>query len=177
MINSQSHFTTIPLDPNLSSLDPTSSKYSLQFQIPTGYFQSLELAVSIVNRSTMRRFIIPVLLAASYATAQGECPQRWWNLAGDLETFFHRDGTCSDPARAAIRLAFHDCFPGTCDGSIIKAGECTSRPENAQMVEVCTILGNKSMEYNVSAADIVQFGAGRLSLQLLNLYLPHTDMA
>lgn len=108
----------------------------------------------------MRQFILPALLAVSYVSAQGSCPGEWWNLAGDLQSSFFEDGTCSDPARAAIRLAFHDCFPGSCDGSIIKAEECWKRPENIQMYGICTVLGEKADYYGVSYADIIQFAAG-----------------
>ena len=103
----------------------------------------------------MRQFILPALLAASYVSADGSCPGTWWDLAGDLENTFFEDGTCSDPARAAIRLAFHDCFPGSCDGSIIKAEECWKRPENIQMYAICTTLGEKADYYGVSYADII----------------------
>ena len=89
------------------------------------------------------------------------CPSVWTDIAADLKTSFVADnGTCTSDARAAIRLSFHDCFPGACDGSIILADECSTRSENAQMVSMCETLGNKTSQYNVSTADIIQFAAG-----------------
>ncbi|ORY58372.1 peroxidase [Pseudomassariella vexata] len=85
------------------------------------------------------------------------CPAVWTDIAADLNQLF---SGCSDPARQAIRTIFHDCFPGSnCDGSLILAGECTSRPENAQMIPVCDTLGDKAQQYNVSTADMIQAAA------------------
>lgn len=111
----------------------------------------------------MRQFIsyiLPVAFLATLAASQSSCSQEWWDLASDFEKFFIEDETCSDAARAAIRLAFHDCFPGSCDGSIINAQECTERKENEQMVHMCSTLGGKADEYGVGTADIIQFAAG-----------------
>jgi hypothetical protein len=111
----------------------------------------------------MRQFVsylLPASFLATLAVSQSSCPQKWYDLASDFETFFVEDGTCSDAARAAIRLAFHDCFPGSCDGSIINADECMDREENAQMVGICSTLGEKADEYGVGTADIIQFAAG-----------------
>lgn len=105
-------------------------------------------------------WILPALFITALAHSESGCPQEWADLASDFQTFFIEDGTCSDAARAAIRLAFHDCFPGSCDGSIINAQECTSRAENAQMVDICSTLSEKADEYGVATADIIQFAAG-----------------
>lgn len=117
----------------------------------------------------MGHFLLPALLMISYATAQATCPGEWWDLAADLKSFFIEDGTCSDSARGAIRLAFHDCFPGSCDGSMINAAECSERQENAQMADICSILAEKASDYGVGTADIIQFAAGRLSYNALPL--------
>ncbi|KAF2188880.1 class II peroxidase, partial [Zopfia rhizophila CBS 207.26] len=91
---------------------------------------------------------------------QSTCPSVWTTIASDLKSsFVADDGTCNDSARAAIRLAFHDCFPGSCDGSIILSDECTARNENAQLVDICSTVGDKATQYNVSAADMVQMAA------------------
>ncbi|KAI1336595.1 heme peroxidase [Xylariaceae sp. FL0016] len=98
---------------------------------------------------------IATLLAASSVAAQS-CPTVWNDVATDIEADF--DG-CTDSARAAIRMSFHDCFPGTCDGSLILAGECTDRGENTQMIDECSTLGDKATSFNVSTADMIQFAA------------------
>ncbi|KAF2645879.1 heme peroxidase [Massarina eburnea CBS 473.64] len=113
-----------------------------------------------------------IILAASFAAIcqgystlrpiqkrQSSCPSVWTEVATDLQSSFVSDGTCTDAARQAIRLSFHDCFPGSCDGSIITANECTDRGENSQMTEICGTLGEKSTSFNVSNADLIQFAA------------------
>ncbi|KAF2249352.1 class II peroxidase, partial [Trematosphaeria pertusa] len=90
---------------------------------------------------------------------QSTCPTVWTDIASDLQSTFISDGACTDDARAAIRAAFHDCFPGSCDGSLILANECTDRGENAQIVDICSTLGDKATSFNVSTADMIQFSA------------------
>ncbi|KAF9875125.1 putative peroxidase [Colletotrichum karsti] len=58
-----------------------------------------------------------------------------------------------------MRAAFHDCFPGSCDGSLILANECLDREENTQIQPICEILGQKAVEYKVSTADMIQAAA------------------
>ncbi|OAG09942.1 heme peroxidase [Paraphaeosphaeria sporulosa] len=110
----------------------------------------------------MRQFISSILSAsflAALSVSEESCWPEWSGLASDFETLFIEDETCSDAARAAIRLAFHDCFPGSCDGSIINANECTERVENTQMVRICGTLGEKADEYGLGTADVIQFAA------------------
>ncbi|KAI2470071.1 class II peroxidase [Annulohypoxylon bovei var. microspora] len=107
-------------------------------------------------RSTM----LLATLAAVSGLASAQCPAVWTDVAADLKTsFIDSDGNCNDDARAAIRLAFHDCFPGSCDGSIILADECTDRGENAQMIDICSTLGTKATSFSVGTADLIQFAA------------------
>ncbi|RYP41914.1 hypothetical protein DL767_000651 [Monosporascus sp. MG133] len=102
-------------------------------------------------------------LVAYLALARAQtatCPTVWTEVAGDLvTTFVGTDGACTDDARAAIRLAFHDCFPGACDGSIILANECIDRRENTQLVNICSKLGEKAASFDVGTADMIQFAA------------------
>lgn len=117
----------------------------------------------------MHSFTSTVLLTliAHYGLAAARCPAVWAEVATDLmATFIDTDGVCTDDARAAIRLSFHDCFPGTCDGSIILANECTDRGENAQMIGICDILGTKATDYDVGVADLIQFAAGETPFPL-----------
>ncbi|KAF1965292.1 heme peroxidase [Bimuria novae-zelandiae CBS 107.79] len=107
----------------------------------------------------MLRYIISGLLGTSCAAVKGVCPGEWWDLATDLQSWFIEEGECTDAARAAIRLAFHDCFPGTCDGSMITTDECGHRQENAQMLGICLELGARSQDYVLGAADTIQLAA------------------
>lgn len=102
-------------------------------------------------------------LVAYYGLARAQCPAVWTDVAADLgATFLDSNGKCTDDARAAIRLAFHDCFPGAaCDGSIILANECTDRFENSQMTGICSTLGDKATQFGVGVADLIQFAAGK----------------
>jgi hypothetical protein len=115
--------------------------------------------------------LVPAVLGAAVGTfepattglkSRGDCPAVWQDVATDLHSLFvDGNGQATDDARAAIRLSFHDCFPGACDGSIILANECGTRPENSQMVSICGTLGSKATQYNVSTADTIQLATGR----------------
>lgn len=103
--------------------------------------------------------ILPFLVFR--AVGQTQCPSVWGTVAADLQGIFAGDDGCTDQARAAIRLPFHDCFPGACDGSIILSDECTSRAENAQLVDICSTIGAMATQYNVSTADMIQVAGGK----------------
>jgi hypothetical protein len=103
------------------------------------------------------------------APNQPACPPVWGAVAANLMSkFVDSTGAATDDARAAIRLSFHDCYPGACDGSIILSDECTTRPENAQLVSICSTLGAVAKQYNVSVADTVQLGSGTCQIRLEN---------
>ncbi|KAI0121738.1 ligninase LG6 precursor [Xylariales sp. AK1849] len=98
--------------------------------------------------------------SASPIKRQTTCPSVWTDVATDLKALFvDSSGAATDDARAAVRTTFHDCFPGTCDGSLILAGECTDRAENTQMISICSTLGGIATQYNVSTADTIQLAA------------------
>ncbi|KAF2443347.1 class II peroxidase [Karstenula rhodostoma CBS 690.94] len=86
------------------------------------------------------------------------CPAVWGEISDTLTQQFLADGQCTDAARAAIRGAFHDCFNGACDGSLILAGEC-SRIENTGLTRLCGNLGSLAKEKDVGVADLIQFAA------------------
>ncbi|KAI1462162.1 class II peroxidase [Annulohypoxylon moriforme] len=109
---------------------------------------------------SFRPTVLLTALATCYGLVQAQCPAVWTDVATELKsTFIDSDGNCNDDARAAIRLAFHDCFPGACDGSIILADECTDRGENAQMIDICSTLGTMATNFTVGTADLIQFAA------------------
>lgn len=89
---------------------------------------------------------------------QKQCPAVWSEISTTLTAQFLADGQCTDAARAAIRAAFHDCFPGSCDGSLILANECAD-PKNAGLEQLCSNLGNLATQKQVGVADLIQFAA------------------
>lgn len=116
--------------------------------------------------------ITVVSLLCAVAAGQSTCPTVWTDVATDLKAIFvDSDGAATDDARAAVRVSFHDCFPEACDGSIILANECSDRGENAQMVDICTTLGDMATQYNVSTADIIQLGTGKGQPRFFDLHI------
>ncbi|KAF1844860.1 class II peroxidase [Cucurbitaria berberidis CBS 394.84] len=89
---------------------------------------------------------------------QTTCPAVWSEISTNLTAQFLADGQCTDAARAAIRSAFHDCFNGACDGSLILANEC-SNSENAGLSQLCGNLANIANQAKVGVADLIQFAA------------------
>lgn len=124
------------------------------------YTQARSLAADFFAMHSFRPTILLAALATHYGLTTAQCPSAWTDVAADLKTSFITNGDCNDDARAAIRLAFHDCFPGSCDGSIILSDECTARGENTQLVDICSTLGDKATQYSVGTADLIQFAAG-----------------
>jgi hypothetical protein len=112
--------------------------------------------------ATMRSFSI-ILLAFSLSTSalniwprkSDSCPSVWSNIASELQSDF---AGCGADAHGAIRAPFHDCINNGCDGSLILSDEC-SRSENAGLSGICTKLTNWATQYDVSAADMIQFAA------------------
>ncbi|GKT65638.1 ligninase H2 precursor [Colletotrichum tofieldiae] len=95
----------------------------------------------------------------------------WKYIADDLQTTFRGEsGRCTDFARAAIRLGFHDAGGwskgtgqlGGADGSIILAPEEIKRDENRgleEIVEQTKTWFSKYQQYGISMADLIQFSA------------------
>ncbi|KAK0662792.1 Low-redox potential peroxidase [Lasiodiplodia hormozganensis] len=96
----------------------------------------------------------------SLVRRQDGCPAVWNDVASELRGWFLDGEGCSDDARAAIRLAFHDCFAGGCDGSIILAKEYT-REENAGLENFSVKLAPLAEQYDVGTADLVQFAGAQ----------------
>ena len=90
----------------------------------------------------------------------------WYNITKDLTTLY---GGCSDTARAAIRLGFHDAGEwdrtsafGGADGSMIIFQEYL-HPENQGLEQISHQLNTTYNKYHastgISMADLVQFAA------------------
>ncbi|KAK7530371.1 heme peroxidase [Phyllosticta citribraziliensis] len=99
------------------------------------------------------------LFARQASARKNTCPKIWSQVASDLRDAFVSGGQCNDDARAAIRLAFHDCISGAgCDGSIILANEYT-RSENRGLEDIAVKVGDWAQQYNVGTADMIAFAA------------------
>ncbi|TID07675.1 Ligninase LG5 [Colletotrichum higginsianum] len=95
----------------------------------------------------------------------------WKHIGDDLQTAFKGEsGRCTDLARAAIRLGFHDAGGwskgtgklGGADGSIILAAEEMQRVENKgleEIVEQTKAWFSKYQQYGITMADLIQFSA------------------
>ncbi|KAK3335833.1 heme peroxidase [Cercophora scortea] len=95
----------------------------------------------------------------------------WQYIAYDMERLFRsHDGTCTDAARAAIRLGFHDSAGwskstgrhGGADGSIVFCPEELRRESNRgleEIVEQTRYWYEKYRYYGISMADLIQLGA------------------
>lgn len=95
----------------------------------------------------------------------------WKYIADDMvKAFRGKSGRCTDFARAAVRLGFHDAAGwskstgdfGGADGSIVLAAEETARGENlglAEIVEQTKLWHNEYKKYGVAMADLIQWGA------------------
>jgi hypothetical protein len=88
----------------------------------------------------------------------GECPAIWSQISTTLTERFSANGECTDAARAAIRAAFHDCFPGACDGSLVLANEC-AQPESRGLQRYCGNIAGVASQTNVGMGDLIQFAA------------------
>jgi hypothetical protein len=135
--------------------------------------QALQLSDVKASASEAKRTLGGLVsgLVNKLTDRQDTCPPVWNEISTTLTAQFLADGQCTDAARAAIRGAFHDCFNGACDGSLILANECANT-ENRGLERLCGNLGNLANEKQVGVADLIQFAAGKSSLlfiqQILN---------
>lgn len=129
--------------------------------------QALQLSDVQTSASEAKRSIGGLLdgLVSKLTDRQDTCPPVWNEISTALTAQFLGDGECTDAARAAIRAAFHDCFNGACDGSLILANEC-SNTENRGLERLCGNLGNLANEKQVGVADLIQFAAGMFESSL-----------
>ncbi|KAH9214834.1 heme peroxidase [Leptodontidium sp. 2 PMI_412] len=98
-------------------------------------------AVSAIKRA------IPAL-AVRKDGGGGSCPAVWTTIATQLKgMYLGSDGQCNDDARAAIRLAFHDC--GTWDSSQGTTGGC----DGSLLINV------KNANPSITMADLISFSA------------------
>ncbi|KAF2183868.1 class II peroxidase [Zopfia rhizophila CBS 207.26] len=116
--------------------------------------QALQFSDGASAASDIKRSVAD--LTGSLFKRQGRCPSVWGDISKELTSQFLSDGQCNDAARAAIRAAFHDCFNGACDGSLILANECAN-DENKGLQDICGKLDSLAKDKKVGVADLIQF--------------------
>ncbi|KAK4171078.1 putative lip/Mn/Versatile peroxidase [Triangularia setosa] len=106
----------------------------------------------------------------SVACARDTCCV-WWYIADEMTQLFRgSDGQCTDAARSAIRLGFHDAAGwskftgdfGGADGSIVLAPEEMRRQANGgfkEIVQQYKFWYSRWSHFGVSMADLIQMGA------------------
>ncbi|EPE28317.1 Heme-dependent peroxidase [Glarea lozoyensis ATCC 20868] len=101
-----------------------------------------------------------VAYASTLLPRQTTCPPVWSQITQELSGAFEGGKGCEQIARAAIRAAFHDCFPGPgfCDGSLLTNNEI-DWPVSRGMEDIVALLQDKVARYGVGNADMIQFAA------------------
>lgn len=114
------------------------------------------------RRAVASLFLSAGVIGALEARADTACPDVWNYIARELKyQFIDKEGYCTNYARQAIRLPFHDCFPGGgCDGSIVLTDECFTRVENERLIPICSKLADIAFRYKVSVADLINLAGG-----------------
>jgi hypothetical protein len=95
----------------------------------------------------------------------------WQYVANDMAAAFRgKSGRCTDLARGAVRMGFHDCgtwskatgIGGGCDGSLLLAQEEMSRTDNRGLEEIAVQMRawyDAYKGFGVGMADLIQMGA------------------
>lgn len=93
----------------------------------------------------------------------------WGHVGQELASMFTDGSGCTDPARAAVRLGFHDAAawstdvgPGGADGSIVFSAEEASRSVNNGLEEIISQTKawyDKYNKFGAGMADLIQFAA------------------
>jgi manganese peroxidase len=119
-------------------------------------------------------FLATGVISAPKARQLPQCPEVWNYIAKELKyEFIDNQGFCTNYARQAIRLPFHDCFPeGGCDGSIVLTDECFTRFENERLIPICSKLRDIAVRYDVSVADLINLAGCEYKTQLLSWPTP-----
>ena len=124
-----------------------------------------DIANVIINSTNSQKTIAPARPTSTAACAKDACCG-WYNISSDLTSYY---GGCSDNARAAIRLGFHDAGGwdktktfGGADGSMVLFKEYT-RAENNGLQNISqqmqTFYNKYHTVYNISMADLIQYAA------------------
>ncbi|KAK2614775.1 hypothetical protein N8I77_001577 [Diaporthe amygdali] len=159
-----------PVDPALNSNELIGDLLTLQDSQLTPVAKDIKATIlNQANGESLETYSNVPRLGTSQCKADTCCV--WQYIANEMVTAFKGpSGRCTNAARAAVRLGFHDAAgwskntgpDGGADGSLILAPEEIRRPGNRGLEEVVTLTQswfNKYKGYGISAADLIQMGA------------------
>lgn len=159
-----------PVDPALNSNELIGDLLTLQDSQLTPVAKDIKATIlNQANGESLETYSSVPRLGTSQCKADTCCV--WQYIANEMVTAFKGpSGRCTNAARAAVRLGFHDAAgwskntgpDGGADGSLILAPEEIRRPGNRGLEEVVTLTQswfNKYKGYGISAADLIQMGA------------------
>lgn len=159
-----------PADPALNSNELIGDLQTLQDSQLTPVGKDIKATIlHQANGESLETYPNVPKLGTSQCKADTCCV--WQYIANEMVTAFKGpSGRCTNAARAAVRLGFHDSAGwskstgpnGGADGSLILNAEEIRRPGNRGLEEIVTLTQtwfNKYKGYSISAADLVQMGA------------------
>ncbi|KAL1875447.1 hypothetical protein Daus18300_003186 [Diaporthe australafricana] len=159
-----------PVDPALNSNELIGDLLTLQDNQLTPVAKDIKATIlSQANGESLDTYPNVPRLGTPQCKADTCCV--WQYIANEMVAAFKGpSGRCTNAARAAVRLGFHDAAgwskstgpDGGADGSLILAPEEIRRPGNRGLEEIVTLSQtwfNKYKGYGVSAADLIQMGA------------------
>lgn len=159
-----------PVDPALNSNELIGDLMTLQDSQLTPVGKDIKAVIlNQANGESLETYPNVPKLGTPQCKADTCCV--WQYVANEMVTAFKGpSGRCTNAARAAVRLGFHDAAgwskntgpSGGADGSLILNTEEIRRPGNRGLEEIVTLTQtwfNKYKGYGISAADLVQMGA------------------
>lgn len=159
-----------PVDPALNSNELIGDLVTLQDSQLTPVGKDIKAVIlNQANGESLETYSNVPKLGTPQCKADTCCV--WQYVANDMVTAFKGpSGRCTNAARAAVRLGFHDAAgwskktgpDGGADGSLILNAEEIRRPGNRGLEEIVTLTQAwfaKYKGYGISAADLVQMGA------------------
>lgn len=159
-----------PVDPALNSNELIGDLVTLQDSQLTPVGKDIKAVIlNQANGESLETYPNVPRLGTPQCNADTCCV--WQYIANEMVTAFKGpSGRCTNAARAAVRLGFHDAAgwskntgpDGGADGSLILNSEEIRRPGNRGLEEIVTLTQTwfaKYKGYGISAADLVQMGA------------------
>lgn len=159
-----------PADPALNSVELIGDLLTLQDSELTPVAKDIKATITHqANGESLETY--PNVPRLNTPQCQADTCCVWQYIANEMAASFKGpSGRCTNAARAAVRLGFHDAAgwskstgpDGGADGSLILAPEEIQRPGNRGLEEIVSLTQswfNKYKSYGISAADLIQMGA------------------